>query len=84
MSLVVLVDKVDDDFDHGVLFFGATFGNHEGEGDKGVVGDTLWICLLDDLDLANLIITIWKIKYYQKMLVSVFTDFLLLCDNIDG
>lgn len=26
--LIVLVDKVDDDFDHGVLFFGAAFGDH--------------------------------------------------------
>lgn len=39
--LIVLVDKVDDDFDHCVLFFGAAFGNHEGEGYEGVVGDAL-------------------------------------------
>lgn len=27
---IVLVDKIDDDFDHCVLFFGAAFGNHQG------------------------------------------------------
>lgn len=36
---VVFVDEVDDDLDHGVLFFGATFSNHEGEGNKGIVSD---------------------------------------------
>lgn len=41
MPLIVFVDEVDDDLDHGVLFFGATFGNHEGEGNKGVVGNAL-------------------------------------------
>jgi hypothetical protein len=39
MPLVVFVDEVDDDLDQGVLFFGATFGNHEGEGNKGIVSD---------------------------------------------
>lgn len=38
---VVFVDEVDDYFDHGVLFLGAAFGNHEGEGNKGIVGDSL-------------------------------------------
>ena len=46
MILVVLVDKVDDDFDHCVLFFGAAFGNHESEGDEGVVRDTLGAVLI--------------------------------------
>lgn len=41
ISLIFLVNKVDDDFDHCVLFLGATFGNHEGEGDKGIIGDAL-------------------------------------------
>lgn len=44
--LIVLVDKVDDDFDHCVLFFGAAFGDHEGEGDEGVVGDALGTVLI--------------------------------------
>jgi len=38
---VILIDEVDDDFDHCVLFFGTAFGNHQGEGDEGVVGDPL-------------------------------------------
>ena len=29
---VILVDEIDDDFYHCVLFFGAAFGYHEGEG----------------------------------------------------
>lgn len=41
MSLIVFVDEVDDDLDHCVLFFGAAFGDHEGEGNKGVVGYAL-------------------------------------------
>lgn len=41
MGLVVFVDEVDDYFYHGVLFFGAAFGYHQGEGNKGVVGDSL-------------------------------------------
>lgn len=41
--LVVLVNKIDDDFDHCVLFLGTAFGNHEGEGCKGVAGDALGI-----------------------------------------
>lgn len=39
--LIILIDQVNDDFDHCVLFFGATFGNHQGEGDEGIVGDAL-------------------------------------------
>lgn len=41
--LVIFVDEADDDFDHGVFFFSAAFGDHEGEGDKGVDGDALGI-----------------------------------------
>lgn len=41
LSLIVFVDEVDDDFDHCVLFFGAAFGNHQSEGDEGVVSDAL-------------------------------------------
>ena len=41
MISVVLVEEANDDFYHCVLFLGATFGNHEGEGNEGVVGDTL-------------------------------------------
>lgn len=44
--LIVLVDEVDDDFDHGVFFFGAAFSYHEGEGDEGVVGDALGAVLI--------------------------------------
>lgn len=43
---VVLIDQVDDDFNHRVLFFGAAFGNHESERDKGVIGDTLGAVLI--------------------------------------
>lgn len=43
---VILIDEVDDDFDHCVFFFGATFGDHQGEGDKGVVGDALGTVLI--------------------------------------
>lgn len=32
--LVIFVNEVDDDFDHCVLFFGAAFGYHEGEGER--------------------------------------------------
>ena len=39
MRSVVLVDEVDDDFDHDVFFFSPAFGNHEGEGDERVVCD---------------------------------------------
>lgn len=45
-ALVILVDEVDNDFDHGVFFFGAAFCNHEGEGDKGIVGDALCAILI--------------------------------------
>lgn len=44
--LIVLVDEVDDDFDHCVLFLGAAFGDHKGEGNKGVVGDALGAVLI--------------------------------------
>lgn len=44
--LIVLVDKIDDDFDHCVLFFGTAFGNHQGEGDEGIVGDALGAILI--------------------------------------
>ena len=44
--LIVLVDKVDDDFDHGVLFLGSAFGDHQGEGDEGVVGNALGAVLI--------------------------------------
>lgn len=44
--LVVFVNQVDDNFDHCVLFFGAAFGDHEGEGDEGVVGDALGTVLI--------------------------------------
>ena len=40
-SSIVLVDEVDDDFNHGILFLGATFGNHQGEGNECVVGNAL-------------------------------------------
>lgn len=46
MILVVLINKVDDDFDHCVFFFGAAFGDHQGEGDKGIVGNTLGAVLI--------------------------------------
>lgn len=38
---IIFIYKVNDDFDHGVLFLGATFGNHQSEGDEGVVSDAL-------------------------------------------
>lgn len=38
---VILIDEVDDDFDHCVLFLSAAFGNHQSEGDEGVVSDAL-------------------------------------------
>lgn len=38
---VILVDQVDDYFDHCVFFFGATFGNHSSESDEGGVRDAL-------------------------------------------
>lgn len=44
--LVVPVDEVDDDFDHCVLFFGAAFGYHEGEGDESIVCETLGTVLI--------------------------------------
>lgn len=43
---VILVNKVDNDFDHCILFFGATFSNHQGEGNKGVVSDPLGAVLI--------------------------------------
>ena len=43
---VIFVDEIDDDLDHCVLFFGATFGNHEGKGNKGVVSDALCSVLI--------------------------------------
>lgn len=43
---VILIDEVDDDFDHCVLFLSAAFGNHEGEGDKGIIGDALGAVLI--------------------------------------
>lgn len=44
--LVILVDEVDNDFDHCVFFFGSAFGNHQSEGDEGVVGDALGAILI--------------------------------------
>lgn len=46
MISVVLVDEVDNDFDHGVFFFGAAFGDHQSEGYKCIVGDTLGTVLI--------------------------------------
>ena len=43
---VILVDKVDDDFYHRILFLGAAFGDHEGEGYEGVVSDALGTVLI--------------------------------------
>ena len=39
--LILLVDKIDHHFHHYVFFFGFAFGDHEGEGNEGVVGDAL-------------------------------------------
>ncbi len=36
---VVLVDEIDDDFDHRIFLFGTAFGNHKDKGHEGVVGD---------------------------------------------
>lgn len=41
IASVVLVDEVDDDFEHSVFFFGAAFSDHKGQGDKGIVSDAL-------------------------------------------
>lgn len=41
MFLIILVYEVNDDFDHGVLFFGAAFGDHQSEGNEGVIGNSL-------------------------------------------
>ena len=38
---VILVDEVDDDFNHCVLFLSAAFCYHKGKGDEGVVGYAL-------------------------------------------
>ena len=46
ISLIFLINKIDDDFDHCVFFFGAAFGDHEGEGNEGVVGDALGSVLI--------------------------------------
>lgn len=46
MILIVLINKVNYDFDHCVLFLSAAFGNHEGEGDKGIIGDALGAVLI--------------------------------------
>lgn len=46
MISVVFVDKVNYDFEHCVLFFDTAFGDHESEGDKGVVGDALGVILI--------------------------------------
>ena len=40
-SSIVLVDEVDDDFYHCVLFLSAAFCYHKGKGDEGVVGNAL-------------------------------------------
>ncbi len=40
---VIFVNKIDDDFDHCVFFFGTAFGDHEGEGDKGIIDTALGI-----------------------------------------
>lgn len=39
--LVVFVDKVDNDFYHCVLFFGATFCYHKSKGYQSIVSNTL-------------------------------------------
>ena len=44
--LIVLVDEVDNDFNHCVLFLGTAFGYHQGEGDEGVVGDAFGAILI--------------------------------------
>lgn len=36
--LVIPVDKIDDNFNHCVLFLGAAFGYHQGESHEGIVG----------------------------------------------
>ena len=40
MTLVVFVDEVDHNFDHHVFLFGAALGNHQGQSNEGVVGNT--------------------------------------------
>ena len=42
-GLVLLINQVDDYFDHHVLFFSTALGNHQREGDKRVVRDALMI-----------------------------------------
>lgn len=44
--LVVLIDKIDDDFYHGILLFGAAFGYHQGEGNESIVSYALGAILI--------------------------------------
>lgn len=48
-------NQVDDDFDHGVFFLGVPFGDHKGEGDKGVVGDALGAVLIIRMPLRTIV-----------------------------
>ena len=39
VALIVVVDKIHDDFHHRILFFGSAFGDHQGQGDQRIVAD---------------------------------------------
>ena len=39
--IVAAVDQVDDDFDDGFFFFRAAFGDEQGQGHQGIVGQAL-------------------------------------------
>lgn len=61
INLVVFVDEVDDDFDHGVFFFGAAFGDHQGEGNEGIVGDALCAVLIIKDSVNGFCVTPWRV-----------------------
>ena len=40
--LILLINQIYNHFHHDIFFLGAALGNHQGEGNEGVVGNTLW------------------------------------------
>lgn len=68
--LVILVDEVDDHLHHDVLLLGAALGNHQREGDEGVICNTL--ATIRSIQDAMVLF----LQHHTKLLIKVGNDLL--------
>ncbi len=54
-TVIILIDEVDDDFYHRILFFCTALSDHKCQGYEGVVGDTFCAIFIE-----KYAVTIWK------------------------